>query len=415
MDTLENHMNEDGQEYVRIGVIGLGNIGSVHAMSIYDGEISGLKLVAVCDINDERLSWAGDIMPDLLYYRDYKEMINSGEIQAVVIAVPHYIHSEVAICAFCEKLHVMCEKPAGVYVAQVDEMNEEAKRAGTTYSIMHNQRTSPIFRKMRDMVCEGTLGQPIRFNWLITNWYRTQSYYNSSNWRATWNGEGGGVLLNQAYHNIDLWQWIYGMPSKVTGFCGYGKYHDIEVEDEATIYAEYENGATAVFITTTGEHPGTNRLEISGTKGKLTAENGKLTYWNNINIEGSDGEMTCVCEDITPIEVETAHRGILQNFANAILFDEPLISPGVEGVNALNIINGVYYSAWNSVSIELPVDSRMYASELFEKKKRVTELSSIQSTLKSQNNQNSSNDQDASSHPNSQSDMKYSERWKINW
>ena len=154
------------------------------------------------------------------------------------------------------------EKPAGVYTRQVKEMNEVAKKSGKVFGIMYNQRTNPIYQKLRDLVKSGELGDIKRIIWIITDWYRSQSYYDSGGWRATWAGEGGGVLINQCPHNLDLWQWICGMPARIRAFCSYGKYHDIEFEDDVTAYMEYENGATGVFITTTGEAPGPTVLRF---------------------------------------------------------------------------------------------------------------------------------------------------------
>ena len=196
---------------------------------------------------------------------------------AVLIAVPHYQHPELSIDALQHNLHVMCEKPAGVYTKQVREMNEVAKKTNRVFAMMFNQRTNCVYRKMHELVTSGDLGAIKRVNWIITDWYRTQSYYDSGDWRATWEGEGGGVLLNQCPHNLDLIQWICGMPSKVQAFCHEGKWHDIEVEDDVTAYLEYPNGATGVFITSTADAPGTNRFEITLEKGKLVCENNVLT------------------------------------------------------------------------------------------------------------------------------------------
>jgi len=379
---------------VRVGIVGIGNIGSVHAINIYNNKIKGLKLTAVCDIDDNRVQWANEQFKDVSVYKKYEEMLASSKIDAVIIAVPHYIHCEIAIRAFEEGLHVQCEKPAGVYAKQAEAMNGAADRSKTVFSIMHNQRTNPVFYTLKNMFQNGELGSLIRVNWLVTNWYRTQEYYDSGNWRATWSGEGGGVLLNQAYHNIDLWQWICGMPDRVTSFCEYGKYHKIEVEDDVTLFAEYKEGATAVFTASTGEFPGTNRLEITGTLGKAVAENGKLFHWK----KETEKSEQCVCLDITPIAEETAHIGILQNFTNAVLYGEKLIAPGIEGVNAVNIINAAYFSSWEKKSVNLPIDGDVYIENL----KKKCECS-IGNSLDSQAKEVFA--------PTDE----YSKRWRINW
>ena len=355
-------------DQVRIGIVGIGNMGSAHANNIAAGKVEGLRLTAVCDISEDRLAWARETFPEVARFTDYKELIASGLVDAVLVATPHKLHPVIAIEAMEAGLHVLSEKPAGVAASAVHRENAVAAKSNVVFGIMYNQRTNPIFRKMREIVRSGQLGELKRSVWIVTNWYRTQAYYNSGSWRASWNGEGGGVLLNQCPHNLDIWQWIVGMPKTIRAFCSYGKYHDIDVEDDVTIYAEYEGGATGVFITTTGEYPGTNRLEISGDRGKLVAENGKLTWWKLAEAErdvcrtSDKGFVQIPMEEIeVPItEKETAHLGILQNFTNAILKGEELIAPGVEGINALSIINASHLSDWTDDWVELPVDEELF-------------------------------------------------------
>jgi predicted dehydrogenase len=246
-------------EKVRMGVIGIGNMGSAHAKSIADGIISGMVLSAIADISPERLEWASQNLPKgIALFNDADNLIKSGLVDAIIVSTPHYYHPPLAIKGFENGLHVLIEKPAGVYTMQVRQMNEIAEKSGKVFAMMFNQRTNCIFRKMKEIVSSGELGRIKRTNWIITDWYRSQSYYDSGSWRATWAGEGGGVLLNQCPHNLDLWQWICGMPSKIQAFCHEGKWHDIEVEDDVTAYAEYPNGATGVFVTSTADTPGTN-------------------------------------------------------------------------------------------------------------------------------------------------------------
>ncbi|MFU0800942.1 MAG: Inositol 2-dehydrogenase [Xylanivirga thermophila] len=287
---------------VRIGVIGIGNMGSYHALYLTKGEIKGAILTAVCDINPERIKWAKEnLKGDIRLFDNADALFESNCVDAVVIATPHYDHSPIAIKAFEHGLHVLTEKPAGVYTRQVREMNEAAEKSGKVFGIMYNQRTNPLYQKVRNLITSGELGDIKRTIWIITNWYRPQSYYDSGGWRATWAGEGGGVLLNQDPHQLDLWQWMCGMPKRVRAFCAFGKYHDIEVEDDVTAYVEYPNGATGLFVTCTGEAPGTNRFEVSGDRGKLVIEDGKLIFWRlrtperefNSTFKGTFGEPEC--------------------------------------------------------------------------------------------------------------------------
>jgi predicted dehydrogenase len=254
-------------------------------------------------------------------------------------------------------------------------MNEVARKSGKIFGVMFNQRTNPLFARARELVVSGRLGEPKRLVWIITNWYRTQFYYNSGSWRATWGGEGGGVLVNQCPHNLDLWQWIFGMPREIKGFCGYGKYHDIEVEDDVTAYAEYDNGATAVFITTTGEYPGTNRLEISGDRGKIVIEQNFLKWWSLAEPE----RKTCfiaqdssirIPPDYTEITSEdggAGHNGILKNFTDAILDGTELLAPGYEGVNSVRISNAIHLSDWTKAPVTLPIDNALFEKLLRER------------------------------------------------
>lgn len=354
---------------VRLGIIGIGNMGSGHLRSIINGECPRIMVTALADTDPQKLRMAKEISPSSAVFDSAENLINSGTSDAVLIAVPHYDHPAIAIKCFEQGLHVMTEKPAGVYTRQVREMNNAAKQAGVKFGIMFNQRTNPIYARAREIVKSGELGELKRLVWIVTNWYRTQAYYDSGNWRATWNGEGGGVLLNQAPHNLDLWQWIFGMPKRVRAFCTAGKYHDIGVEDDVTIYGEYENGATATFITTTGETPGSNRLEISGTKGKLVLEDGRLKHWRL----KEDERVTCaeckngfVCpesdyDEFTAPEPD-GHPEILNNFADCILDGADLIAPGEEGLNSLSISNAAYLSSWTDDWAEIPV-----LEEAFEK------------------------------------------------
>ena len=354
---------------LRVGIIGMGNMGSGHLGYYLNGESPRVEITAFADIDPEKLKRASERLPSAAAFDSADKLIESGLVDAVLIAVPHYDHPTIAIKAFEHGLHVLTEKPAGVYTRQVREMNEAAKKSGKVFGIMFNQRTNPIFARAREIVKSGQLGDTKRLVWVVTNWYRTQAYYDSGSWRATWNGEGGGVLLNQAPHNLDLWQWIFGVPKRVRAFCSVGKYHDIGVEDDVTIYGEYENGAVATFITTTGEAPGTNRLEISGTKGKIVIEDGKLKWWRLkedervICFECKNGfvQPECDYEEFTAPSPD-GHPEVLNDFAEHILDGTPLLAPGEEGLDSLSISNAAYVSSWTDSWAEIPV-----AEDLFEK------------------------------------------------
>ena len=354
---------------VKIGIIGVGNIGSAHARALYAGRVKGAELAAFCDIREERRVKLATRFPGVPIFDCADELIASGLVEAVIIATPHYEHPKLAIKAFEGGLHVLPEKPMAVYGLAAKEMIEAAEKSGKVFAVMFNQRNNKLFSMAHDLVQGGALGEFKRMVWVVTNWYRKQAYYDSSAWRATWSGEGGGVLMNQAPHNLDLWQWICGMPTEIYAECDVAKYHNIEVEDDATILARYPNGASAVFITTTGEYPGTNRLESSGTKGKRVIEGGKLTH-TALPIDEREYVSTPESEEMTPTvtvvddEDYNGHIMIIENFADAIRNGTPLISPGVEAIRELTISNAAYLSAWTGERIKLPMDDERYLSML---------------------------------------------------
>lgn len=388
---------------VSVGLIGIGNMGSAHASVIGGGRIEGLRLAAVCDIDPERLALCLERNPGVKGYSDWRELVRDSSLDAVIVAVPHPMHAQIAMEVLNSGKHVLVEKPIDISVTKAKALNEAAKRSGRVFGIMFNQRTNPLFARARQMIQSGQLGELQRSVWIITNWFRTQSYYDSGTWRATWSGEGGGVLLNQAPHNLDLWQWVCGMPQEITAFCDIAKYHEIEVEDDVTIFARYQNGATGVFITSTGEYPGTNRLEITGTKGKLVIEEGKLKYWKlredarTVSREAKDSFVGIETdfEEILQTEPETAHPGILKNFADAILYGTELLSPGTDGIYELSLSNAAYLSsAKGSVPVSLPLDGAEFDA-LLEKL--------IQAS------------QEKSGDPNKKYNTTYHDRWQIRW
>ena len=363
-------------EFVRMGIIGVGNMGSGHLSNIVGGKCPEIKVTAVCDINPDRLAWAREKAgQDIACFENAIDMLDSGLIDACIVAVPHYSHPLYVIECLKRDIHVMCEKPAGVYTKAVRTMNEAAAHSKAKFGMMFNQRTDCIYRKMREIVQSGKMGRIRRTNWIITNWYRPQAYYDSGAWRATWSGEGGGVLLNQCPHNLDLWQWICGMPKTVTAHLYYGKWHDIEVEDDVTAFVEYENGATGCFITTTGDAPGTNRFEITLDGGKLLAENGKL-YMTELEMFEPEFSKTNKISFAAPrgktIEVETdgqspQHVGVLNRFAAAILRDEPMVARGEEGIFGLTISNAMHLSSWLGKTVEIPFDEDLFYDELMKR------------------------------------------------
>ena len=362
---------------LKLGIIGVGNMGTSHAKNILAGKCPNIQITAVADRKESQRNWAQENIPGVQLFQEGSELIRSGAAEAVLIAVPHYQHPELAMEAFEHGLHVMCEKPAGVYTLQVREMMAAADaHPEQAFGMMFNQRTNCVYRKMKEMLDNGELGEMKRVNWIITDWYRTQNYYDSGAWRATWEGEGGGVLLNQCPHQLDLLQWLCGLPVKVHSFIHEGKWHDIEVEDDVTAYMEFENGATGVFITTTGDAPGTNRLEITGTKGKLVCEKNILTFYK---LAVDEREWCVTCEagfkkpDMTEIQVETdgqniQHPAVLNAFADHIENGTPMVADGREGINGLMLSNAMHLSGWTGETVSLPIDEDKFLAMLNERR-----------------------------------------------
>ncbi|WP_342433710.1 Gfo/Idh/MocA family oxidoreductase [Neobacillus sp. FSL H8-0543] len=366
---------------VKVGVIGIGYMGRTYALQLDTGLVEGAVLTAVCgriqQLEDIKMQVKGNVQ----CYQDEDVFLQESGIDAVIIATPHFSHPEIAKKAFAKGIHVLVEKPAGVYSKHVIEMNESARKSGKVFAVMLNQRINPLYQKLRELIQKGELGEIKRTNWIITDWYRPQSYYDLSSWRATWKGEGGGVLLNQAPHQLDLWQWITGLRLKrVHAFCHYGKYHDIEVEDDVTAYVEYENGATGVFIASTGEAPGTNRFEIVGDYGKLVVENNALTFFKlaqserefNATFKGGFGMPEYQRIDIPVDSGNPGHLGLIQNWVNGILHRTPLLAPGEDGLQSVDIANAIYLSSWMNQTVEFPVDADLYYEKLQEKIKQST-------------------------------------------
>ena len=363
----------------KIGIIGIGTMGGAHADALFAGKLAGAALGAVCDTNPQKIADAKAKFGDKVeYYSDDDEFIRNAKVDAVIVATPHYFHPPLAIKVLQSGRHVLSEKPAGVYTKQVKELIAVAEKSDKMYAIMYNQRTSPLYKKVKELYESGELGELKRVNWIITNWYRAQSYYDSGAWRATWEGEGGGVLLNQCPHNLDLWQWMVGMPKRMRAFMRYGVNRDIEVENDVTAYAEYANGATALFVTSTHEAPGTNRLEISGSMGKLVVEDDKLTFWRNRMPEeefnkiykGGFGSPECwKCE--IPVKGDyPKHLGVLKMWMEACKTGDKskMIARGEEGINCVKLFNAMHLSAWTDSWVDIDtMDEDLFKKLLDEK------------------------------------------------
>lgn len=355
---------------MKAGLIGLGAIGAMHFKNISEGKIDGLELAGVFD---ERPP-APEKFPDAKIYKSLCEMFSDPDVDAVIIATPSFSHFELAKAALEAGKHALVEKPIALASADARELVKIAKDCGKICAVMLNQRTTPIYARIRELVASGELGRVNRASWFMTNWYRPQIYFSSSPWRGTWKGEAGGALINQSIHNIDIFTWIFGLPDTLRAWCKFGKYHDIEVEDEATACMEYAGGMTATFATCTGEFPGSNRFEIACDKGFLRAENGELFISRFESV--ADYTMNTKYMFGTPECVEITekfdgngeqHVGVLKNFVAAADCDGRLDFSAEEGYNSVCLANAMLLSAWTKSDVSFPFDDEKYARILSEK------------------------------------------------
>ncbi|WP_274364980.1 Gfo/Idh/MocA family protein [Paenibacillus thermotolerans] len=372
---------------VRMGIIGLGAEGGFYAKFLSEGKVKNMVIGAICDIDPAKRAVSLEKYPDVPFYDNYIDMLESGTVDAIVTCVPHYLHPEMGIEALKRNIHALVEKPAGVYTKQVRELNEfAASKPELTFGIFFNQRTNPLYQKLKELIDSGEIGAIRRTNWIITNWWRPQGYYDQSAWRATWAGEGGGVLVNQAPHQLDLLQWICGMPKKVYSNVKYGYQRKIAVEDEVTALLDYGNGATGVFVTCTHDVLGTDRFEILGDKGKIIVEDSKKVTIKRLNTSENEMSATMSMQDVMKIfmgqsdsniyteevlefgsQWGTQHIAVMENFAANIIDGTPLIAPGSDGIRGVTLANAIHLSSWLGKEVEIPFDEELFLSELNKK------------------------------------------------
>ena len=373
---------------VRLGIVGFGTQGSSYAKFITEGAVPNIELAAVADTDPGRRELVAERHPDVPVFDDFLAMLDSGQVEAVVTTVPHYLHPQFGIHALERGIHVLIEKPAGVYTKQVRELNEfAATKPELTFAIMFNQRTNPLYRRLKEIVAGGEIGTIRRTNWIITTWYRPQAYYNQSAWRATWGGEGGGVLVNQAPHQLDLWQWICGVPERVFAKAAFGFRRNIAVEDEVTAVVDYGDGATGTFITATHDLTGTDRFEILGDQGKIVVDNSKTAVVTRLKRPEREISESIPADDVwkmtsdrfdpdeyysqETIEFDSAwggqHATVFENFAANILDGTPLLAPGSDGILGVRLANAIHLSAWTGKEVSMNFDEDEFLALLNKK------------------------------------------------
>jgi predicted dehydrogenase len=356
---------------VKIGLLGLGNMGRFHADYLFQKKVERCELTAIATSDPAKAAK----YPGVRLFNSPEALIDSGGVDAVIIATPHYSHTTLGVRAFERGLHVMVEKPISVHVADCERLIAAHRKSNRVFGAMFQLRTEPRYQKLKKLITTGELGEIVRINWIITDWFRTEAYYASGGWRATWKGEGGGALLNQCPHQLDLLHWLFGRPARIRGFCQFGRYHNIEVEDNVTVYLEYPNRATGLFVSSTGESPGTNRFEIAGERGKVVIENGRMTFTRNetaMSEFSREAKTGFARPDLWNIEIPTEnsptqHATVMQNFIDAITQNKPLIAPGEEGLYSVEVANAALYSSWTGQVVELPLDGNDYEQKLNQK------------------------------------------------
>jgi predicted dehydrogenase len=362
---------------VRLGIVGLGNMGKAHLANIRAGKVKGLRVTALC----ESSGTLPEMTKDESGFTDVNAMIHSGKIDAILICTPHFSHTTIGIEALKSGLNVLVEKPISVHKADCERLIAAHTDKSKVFAAMFNMRTSPTFRKVKDLIDSGEIGAVRRVHWEVTNWFRTNYYYATGGWRGTWKGEGGGVLMNQCPHNLDLFQWMFGMPQRVRGFCQFGRFHQIEVEDDVVAVMQYDNGTTATFVTSTGEAPGRNVLEITAEQGRITVTDGTKIHFQRNRTPMSkfcmEAEAAFAMPESWHMEIPLAEGGgqhveILQNFTDAILKGEKLLSPAAEGIHSVELANAILLSTWQDKTIEFPMSSADYESLLIEKGEKST-------------------------------------------
>lgn len=370
---------------VRLGIIGLGTQGSMYAKFIADGMVPNMVVTAIADIDPSKAAVARELSPGARFYDNHLALLESGDVDAVVTTVPHFLHPQMGIDALSRGIHALVEKPAGVYTKQVSELLDFAETVPElSFGIMFNQRNNPLYRRLKEIVDAGEIGDIRRTNWIITTWWRPQGYYEQSEWRATWGGEGGGVLVNQAPHQLDLWQWICGVPDTVFSKVAYGFRRDIAVEDEVTAVVDYGDGRTGVFVTATHDLIGTDRFEILGDAGKIVVENSTTATVTRLTKPERELSESMSMQDVgklfmgqldptefystETIEFESAwgdqHSGVLENFAANILDGTPLLAPGSDGIKGVRLANAIHLSSWTGREVSLDFDEGEYLAEL---------------------------------------------------
>jgi len=385
-NTRSAGMGRNIMKQVRFGIIGMGIQGSLYASILTGRQHPGRGLLPRpegCVLT--ALSSRADKGPEaaalgVRYFADWRELVDSGECDAVILTVPHFAHHEIAVYALERGIHVLCEKPAGVRASDAAKMLEAREKFGARLGMFLQQRTIPLFRQLRQIIASGELGQLRRSNWIINTYWRPDSYYASAAWRGTWKGEGGGILVNQLPHYLDLWLYLCGMPERVYAVNRQGAFRHISVENDVTVLAEYPGGATGVFVACTHDPMGTDRLELDFEGGKIVVEDSARAVVHRFRLTEPEWNETVTADEMERLvrsadhhdtrELDeglaygVSHARILENFARHIRLDEPLIATGEDGLRQVELANAIALSGWLGRTVSVPCDRARFDAEL---------------------------------------------------
>ncbi|MDE5910848.1 MAG: Gfo/Idh/MocA family oxidoreductase [Clostridia bacterium] len=369
----------------RLAVVGIGRMGSRHARNIAKGAIKGARLVAVCDVDSQKLKDFGEKYK-VAAYSDLQDMLAKEELDGVIIATPHYSHVQLAKSCISKGVNTLVEKPISVTVKEAKQLIDTLEQNPDVIgAMMFNQRTNRMYRKAKQLIDSGAIGKVQRVNFIVTNWYRTQFYYDMGGWRASWSGEGGGTLINQCVHQLDVLQWLVGMPKSVLAYCS-TKNRNITTENDVTAVLRYDE-FDCVFTASTHEVPGTNRLEIAGDKGKIVVEKFKMNYYLNQKSESQINQLSTRDYGNKADKKSKKHKlsyglgrmiydgiygqqaRIITNFVQALesKSKDVLIAKLEEGSKCLELINAINQSSWLGKEVDLPLDADVYAELLNQK------------------------------------------------
>ena len=368
---------------VRAALIGFGGMGKIYAKMLYAGMVPDLKLIGVCSRNAQGQELLRKEFSGVEIYQDADDMASHADaFDAVIIVTPHTSHVPIGLQMVRLHKHILMDKPAGINAGEVEELVRTCEERNVVFAMMFHNRCLPAFAAAQQMLSEGALGTLHRAVWVCNSWYRTPAYHRSAPWRSSWNGECGGLMINQNPHYLDLWNWLFGMPQKVYASLEFGRYNDFAVDDAADIQFFYETGFHGTMISATGEAPGINRLEIWGSKGKLTIEDGKTLHFDENQVSTAEFARTNQdiftvlphkCREIPVTPLQNPYGAVMQRFAESVGGKEKVVADGTDGLKEVQLANAIYVSGWEEKRVQVPVQEQRYLDGLRRRQKEERE------------------------------------------